>query len=357
MGSRNQDTVPVVGPLEAKAEGGNCAAVDGSGRRTDPVELLAARAAAGVWNWDLATGVMAWSPAFWRQLDARCERNELLFAEFRLRIHPDDRPEPGEIEGLVAKGVAFERTLRMIMSDGRLRWLELKGEPLFEAGRAHAFVMGVAIDVTARREALQSLENSVGKLDALRSATSDAVVLVHADGSLAEPPAQSSYVAIIGFGRHKRCWLDIVHADDRRAVETEWQRAVAEGRRFVAKFRVQSGLDRSPVIAVRGVPVAYPDGRAAEWALIVGDIDSGTNDADERLTGAQIRAARGILRWSVRDLALAAKLSIATIRRIEETDGCAWRGDEDCRTLRTVLERSGVEFLFPASGKPGARPR
>lgn len=357
MGSRIQDAVPSGGNRQAKAGFVKWPSAGGGLRGLDPVELLAARAAAGVWSWDLATGLMTWSPAFLRRLCADAARCELLFAEFRLRIHPDDRPEPGEIEGLAAKGVAFDRTLRVIKSDGRVCWLELKGEPLFEPGRAHALVVGVVIDVTARQETLQSLENSVGKLDALRAATAEALVLVRADGSLVAPPAEGSHVAVLGFGRHKRNWLDIVHHDDRRAVDAEWQRAVAEGGRFVAKFRLLSGLDRAPVVGVRGVPVSYPDGRPAEWALIVGDIDSGTMETDERLTGAQIRAARGILRWSVRDLALAAKLSIATIRRIEETDGCAWRGDDDGRTLRAVLERAGVEFLFAPNGKPGARPR
>ena len=38
------------------------------------------------------------------------------------------------------------------------------------------------------------------------------------------------------------------------------------------------------------------------------------------LTGAQVRAARGILKWSVADLAAASKVSASTIKRLESVD-------------------------------------
>ena len=38
------------------------------------------------------------------------------------------------------------------------------------------------------------------------------------------------------------------------------------------------------------------------------------------LSGAQVRAARGILKWSVADLAAASKVSASTIKRLESVD-------------------------------------
>ncbi len=72
------------------------------------------------------------------------------------------------------------------------------------------------------------------------------------------------------------------------------------------------------------------------------------------MTSEQIRAARGLLRWSARELAERAGVHLATVQRMERCDGTV-RG-----TVRTVvkveraLEAEGIDFL-PDNGGPGAR--
>ncbi|MEW8627054.1 MAG: helix-turn-helix transcriptional regulator [Candidatus Thiodiazotropha sp.] len=39
------------------------------------------------------------------------------------------------------------------------------------------------------------------------------------------------------------------------------------------------------------------------------------------ISGAQVRAARGILKWSVADLAAESGVSVSTIKRLESVDG------------------------------------
>jgi transcriptional regulator with XRE-family HTH domain len=76
-----------------------------------------------------------------------------------------------------------------------------------------------------------------------------------------------------------------------------------------------------------------------------------------RVTGAQLRAARGILKWSVRDLAEAARISASTIRRLEEINGPPIEPEPALTPLREAFERFGVEFLFPPIGNAGVRLR
>jgi hypothetical protein len=78
---------------------------------------------------------------------------------------------------------------------------------------------------------------------------------------------------------------------------------------------------------------------------------------NNRITGVQLRAARGILRLSVRDIAETASISAATIRRLEETDGATEELDDDAvLRLKGFFENAGIEFLFPFAGKPSVRP-
>ncbi|WP_245473873.1 helix-turn-helix domain-containing protein [Bradyrhizobium zhanjiangense] len=74
------------------------------------------------------------------------------------------------------------------------------------------------------------------------------------------------------------------------------------------------------------------------------------------MTGAQLRAARGMLNWSVKQLAARTGISAAVIRRLEEQNGLLRLPDETLTTLCATLSSAGIEFIFGA-GKPGVRPR
>ena len=71
------------------------------------------------------------------------------------------------------------------------------------------------------------------------------------------------------------------------------------------------------------------------------------------LTGAQIRAARALLRWSADDLAKHAKLGVATVRRAEATDGPPSITEANGEAVRAALEKAGVEFIN--SDQPGVK--
>ena len=60
------------------------------------------------------------------------------------------------------------------------------------------------------------------------------------------------------------------------------------------------------------------------------------------MTGAQIRAARGFLNWSVRDLGKKAKVHFNTVHAIERGKSVA--KPETLAAIRQVLEKAGVEF-------------
>jgi transcriptional regulator with XRE-family HTH domain len=72
-----------------------------------------------------------------------------------------------------------------------------------------------------------------------------------------------------------------------------------------------------------------------------------------KITGAQIRAARALLRWSAEDLAEQSKLGVATIRRSEAVDGPLPITVANAETIKRTLEAAGVEFTN--GDAPGVR--
>jgi transcriptional regulator with XRE-family HTH domain len=75
----------------------------------------------------------------------------------------------------------------------------------------------------------------------------------------------------------------------------------------------------------------------------------------EMLTGAQIRAARALLRWSADELAGAAKVGVATVRRAERIDGKPSMTEANKEAIHRALESAGVEFIDKDGGGPGVR--
>src|SRR5215471_11178794 len=75
------------------------------------------------------------------------------------------------------------------------------------------------------------------------------------------------------------------------------------------------------------------------------------------ISGAQIRAARALLRWSAADLVRESGVSPATIHRAESTDGKTTMTFANASAIRRALENAGVELIEENGGGLGARLR
>src|SRR5262249_21375225 len=71
------------------------------------------------------------------------------------------------------------------------------------------------------------------------------------------------------------------------------------------------------------------------------------------ITSELIRAARALLRWEQRDLALASGVSLPTIKRLEAAPGMLAAQSSTVTALRRAFESAGIEFTN-GSG-PGVR--
>jgi hypothetical protein len=75
----------------------------------------------------------------------------------------------------------------------------------------------------------------------------------------------------------------------------------------------------------------------------------------KKISSAQMRAARALLRWSALDLATASRVGVATIRRAEVVDGEIPVTLANEAALRRALEAVGVEFIESNGGGEGVR--
>jgi DNA-binding XRE family transcriptional regulator len=71
------------------------------------------------------------------------------------------------------------------------------------------------------------------------------------------------------------------------------------------------------------------------------------------VSGAQIRAARGLLGWTTRELARRATVSVSTVQLIENAGGSPNASREALAAVQNTLEAEGIEFLV--GDAPGVR--
>lgn len=74
-----------------------------------------------------------------------------------------------------------------------------------------------------------------------------------------------------------------------------------------------------------------------------------------KITGAQIRAARALIRWTAEDLAKEAGVGVSTIRRAESEDGLPSLTVANLKVIRDTLEDAGIEFISENGGGVGIR--
>lgn len=74
----------------------------------------------------------------------------------------------------------------------------------------------------------------------------------------------------------------------------------------------------------------------------------------ELVTSAQIRAARALLKWTVRDLAERSGVHRNTITNMETSDGGHAATNA---AIRSALEAAGVQFIPENGGGAGVRLR
>lgn len=168
-------------------------------------------AGVGGWELDLATGQVTWSDQTCRLHD-RPEGHQPTLAEGISYYAPDARPI---IEAAVQRGIAegkgWDLELPMISATGRHFWGRAVGSVEFEDGKARRLV-GAFQDITLRRRATQSLEDSERRFRKLFQYSLGLICTHDLDGLLlsVNPAAASSlgYTVAEMMGRNLEEFVD-----------------------------------------------------------------------------------------------------------------------------------------------------
>ncbi|WP_407187230.1 PAS domain-containing protein [Bradyrhizobium centrosematis] len=311
----------------------------------------------GFWSWDLRSSEMRWSRGYYDLLGIEPGSVTPSFAAILQITHPDDRGPQAEVERVIRQASTIRRKFRVIRPGGRTAWLSCQIIVFVNTEGIAEKAVGICTDVTAHQDQLYSLRISDERYRALVKASGAVVWIAKADGQLHEVLNCDHRGEVQGTVLDSG-WMQLIHPDDKEKTVRARDEGLREKRAYEVVHRIRRPDGSFNWKRSTGQPIVDAAGNVKEWLGISVDLDNGSGRGQSRrITGAQIRAARGLLRWSVVDLAKAASASRATIRRLEEVDGASSPNDAALPTIEAALSKAGVEFFFPETGKPGVRPR
>lgn len=132
---------------------------------TRRLDLALEASGMGTWVWDRDSGQLVW--------DGRL--NELYGVSgvasveaWMSLVDEEDRQNTDEaVRRSMEEGPRFEVVHRRVLDDGSVRWLELRGEPIYDAGGELLGTAGVVTDVTKEREDAAELAHSRASMERL----------------------------------------------------------------------------------------------------------------------------------------------------------------------------------------------
>jgi PAS domain S-box-containing protein len=108
----------------------------------------------GIWDWDKRTNVLEWSSEHFTIMGLAPFSVTPTYQTWLERVHLDDLPiASAAMERAIAERSQYRSEYRVLLSDGSSRWVESRGEPIFDRNGECVRVMGVIVDITERNRA------------------------------------------------------------------------------------------------------------------------------------------------------------------------------------------------------------
>ncbi|WP_162560599.1 PAS domain-containing protein [Methylobacterium durans] len=303
----------------------------------------------GNWGWNFARKEYVWSSGLYRLFGIEDGTIRPDYELFRSLIHPEDRAVLEDASQILNEGILSDHTFRIIRPDGTMRMVLSRGDVYFTPDGRPAGAAGVVVDITSEQRVSLAIRAQNDRQRAIFEHGTIVSWVWTADGEVLHAPGWCELTGLAPEDLLRNWHLPIV--PEERAEVLRQHAAMRERRQpFTLDFKAQVARGGRTSFRTLVVPVQNGSDAIREWtgltfppSATVGETATDVgSDVQHQIRGAHLRAARGLLDWTLADLASASKLSLSTIRRLEEdADGPLARSRH---AAVDALRQAGVGF-------------
>ena len=148
----------------------------------------------GSWSLNLVTGELIWSNEIFRLFEIDPQHFQATYEGFLNAIHPEDREAVNQAYiASLENGEIYEIPHRLLMSDGRIKWVLERGTSEFDAAGKAFRSHGTVQDITERKQAEEAL-----RIAAVTFETHEAIMITDAEATILR--VNNAFERITGFG-------------------------------------------------------------------------------------------------------------------------------------------------------------
>jgi PAS domain S-box-containing protein len=222
--------------------------------------LAFAGAQEGVWDWNLETGAVVYSPRWKQMLGYGDDEIPPTVAAWERLLHPDDRSRAEALNDAVRRGrPTYEGEFRLRHKDGHYITVLTRGLPVrHETDGPVVRIVGTHLDITESKRTETALRESEERLSLAFAGAQEGVW----DWDLETDAVvySSQWKQMLGYADdeiepHIGAWERLVHPDD-RAVADKAHESVTHGQpTYEAEFRLRHKDGHYVQILSRGFPI------------------------------------------------------------------------------------------------------
>ena len=116
----------------------------------------------GIWDWNVPTGQVYYSPRFKELLGYLDAEFPDVFASFESHLHPEDHaPTMASVREHLERRVPYDVEYRLHTKSGEYRWFRARGQAIWDAAGQATRMAGSITDITDRKRLQQRFELAV----------------------------------------------------------------------------------------------------------------------------------------------------------------------------------------------------
>jgi PAS domain S-box-containing protein len=273
-------------------------------RSRERFELAVRGSQDGLWDWDLRSGDVYFSPR-WKSI-LGYEDHEIAYRieEWEVRLHPEERERVLAANRAHAEGVTphYEYEYRLRHKDGSYRWILARGVALRDAAGKAYRMAGSHVDITERKRAEEERDRLLIREQEARARAEEAVRVIeearealraseeqyrsladllpgvvwtaHADGAVDYANKFWSDFTGLALAQTKGSgWLAALHPDDVQRVSAVWSKALETGELVEVDYRLRrtDGVFRR--FLARGKALHDREGQVVKWFGLLTELD------------------------------------------------------------------------------------